>query len=116
MSTDNGKILKGNTNRSLFGLHLPYRTTHNLGQVNVHNLQFVMPKDTIKKRGGVYFEMKPTLAKLSSQVRANQSSFAVPIRTIWKYFDEYVSKGTEYLQTGGFNTPYVQTRGRAYKT
>ena len=111
MATDNDKILKNReAQRSLFGLRETLRTSQPLGQIGVVDCRFAMPKDTIKHRHGVHYELKPTTDVLNTSIRSNIRNFAVPFRNIWKYSDEFISKGNEYIPTGGFNTPYVQTQ------
>lgn len=108
--TDNDALLRNReAERSLFGYTETLRDSQALGNVKVVDCTFAMPKDTVKKRHGLAYELKPTTDKLSSSIRSNLRSFAVPFRNVWKYNDEFISKGTEFIQNGGFNTPYIQT-------
>lgn len=111
MSTDNDKLLKNReAERSLFGLRETNRTSQPLGQIGVVDCQFAIAKDTIKHRHGVHYELKPTTDVLNTSIRSNIRNFAVPMRSIWRYCSEFISKGDEFIQTGGFNTPYIQTK------
>lgn len=109
MSTDNSKVLKNEKNdRSLFSLNSTNRTTRNMGQIGVTGCQFAMPKDTIKMYSGVNIEMKPTSSRIASQINYDRMNVAVPFRSIWHYWDEYIGKGPDILRNGGFSVPYVQ--------
>ena len=111
MATDNDALLKNrDAERSLFGLRETNRTSQPLGQIGVVDCQFANAKDTIKHRHGVHYELKPTTDVLNTSIRSNIRNFAVPMRSIWAYAAEFISKGNEYIPTGGFNTPYIQTK------
>lgn len=108
MSTDNSRILTSDAQRSMFGIHTPVKTTGKLGSVMVSDCQLAFPKDTVKHRVGRFYEMKPTTNRLASAITANTMSAAVPFRVIWRYFDEFISKGNFMVQNGAFSVPYIQ--------
>lgn len=108
MSTDNSRILTSDAQRSMFGIHNPVKDTGKLGSIKVSDCQFAFPKDTVKHRVGRFYELKPTTHRLASKITANTMSVAVPLRSIWRYYDEFISKGSHIVQSGGLNVPYIQ--------
>ena len=104
-NTDNSKILKNFTERSFFQIHKPKKTSQKIGTLGVSNIEFAMPKDTIKYRKGTYFELKPTTNRIVTPITANESFFAVPLRSIWAWYDSFLSKGGDIVRNGAYNKP-----------
>lgn len=104
-TTDNSRILKNFTKRSLFRQHLPRKTSQGIGVLGVSYCDLAFPKDTIKKRHGSYYELKPTTHKICSQIKSNDLDAIIPLRAIWHHYDEFLSKGGHIVRNGAYNVP-----------
>lgn len=104
-NTDNSKILQNFTERSLFQIHKPKKTSQKIGTLGVSNVELALPKDTIKYRKGTYFELKPTTNRIVTPITANESFFAVPLRSVWAWYDSFLSKGGDIVRNGAYNKP-----------
>lgn len=111
MSTDNSKIAQNfEIGRSYFDIARKTHTSQKLGSVAVSDVQFCIPRDTIKHSTGRTYELKPTTDRIVSKVYAEQRSFAVPIRQVWKYFNEFLGKHGDFIATGALNTTYMMRK------
>lgn len=103
---DGGNTKPKNTpNRSLFGMGAPIFGSSYIGQIDPVQATFCLPFDTIKNRMTVCQEMRATRDRFNGKVTNHGLSAAVPIPTIWKFFDQFISKGHSIVQNGAFNVP-----------
>lgn len=111
MATDNSNILQNEiVGRSYFDIARKTHTSQKLGQVSVSDVQFGLPKDTIKHSKGQTYELKPTTNRIVSKIYGNSKSCAVPLRQVWKYFNDFLAKNKHFIECGAFNTTYMMRK------
>lgn len=109
-SNSNSKIIENDVNRSVFALKRCTKGSQHVGNLAVSSIDLALPGDTYKTARSTFFELKPTTDRVATQIKSHDLSVSVPFRTIWKYWDAFISKGNFIVQNGGFNVPYVQNK------
>lgn len=107
-SNSNSKILQNDVNRSVFGYKKCLKSSQHMGNLAVQSIELALPGDTFKTKRSAYYELKPTTHRIATQIKSHDLSVAVPFSSIMRYWDEFISKGDNIVQTGGFNVPFIQ--------
>lgn len=110
MSTDNSKILRNELNRSLFSQNLPVYTSQKIGQINPSIVSFGIPSETQKLVTGQYYELKPLVQRLTTQIKANNFSALCYVKDLWHNWDKFIAKGQFMVRNGAFNVPYIEAQ------
>lgn len=109
MATDNNVTLENGPKRSVFGKHERVMRSQKIGQVSTVGCDFYAPKSTLKQGHTLNTELKPTITKVSTPMRSHMATYAVPLRTVWRYYDRFIGKGDSFLRTGAFNMSVIDT-------
>lgn len=110
MSKDNSQVARNELNRSFFTQELPTYTSQRIGQIGVSCMSFGLPSETQKLVQGKYYEMKPLVGKLNTQVKANELASLCYFSDLWDNWDKFIGKGSLLLRNGAFNVPYIEAQ------